>query len=121
MTDEVYDYKVSWFCFLKNKFESKMERVGGSSSSSEDSPFKPVSFRISIFLIVFIVSIFIISLMYGGQIALYWLINGSTFQWIVVVDIFAAVILIVTGILGIVSLVTYVIPLIRFIAASLVF
>jgi hypothetical protein len=52
-----------------------MERVGGSSTASGDSPFKPVSLRISIFLIVFIVSIFVISVAYGGQIALYWFEN----------------------------------------------
>eukprot|EP01080_Neovahlkampfia_damariscottae_P001670 gene1670-439_t len=95
-----------------------MERVK-ESGSDPDSPFKPLSHRLNVFMIVFIVTNFLLALTYAGFIALYWGIHGTVFQWIVVLDIIAAICLIVNGIVGIVSVVTYLIPIVRFIVSCL--
>jgi hypothetical protein len=102
--------------------DSKKAKVADTYGTSDDStPFPPVSRRISIFLIIFIVTLILLGLAYAGFIAIYWAINGVTFQWIVVPDIFAAVCLLLTAFLGIVSVATYLIPIIRLIASAVVF
>eukprot|EP01080_Neovahlkampfia_damariscottae_P001671 gene1671-440_t len=99
--------------------EVKKQNTYGTSEDS--SPFPPVSRRISLFLIIFLVFTLILALAYIGFIAIYWAINGDIFQWIVVVDIAAAACLLLTVVAGIASVATYVIPIIRLVASGVFF
>ena len=100
--------------------KSKSITLSTYGTSDDSSPFPPVNRRVSLLVVNFSVFSFFLAFAYIGSIAIYWAINREVFQWIIVVDITAAACLLLTTLVGISSVSTYLIPILRLVAASVV-
>eukprot|EP01080_Neovahlkampfia_damariscottae_P005912 gene5912-9742_t len=84
---------------------------------ASESKFPKASKRSKISIFIFTIFCFISFFLYAGYIATYWALNAEPFQWILIVDMTLAGLLLMTSILGLISIFTCAVPLVRMIFA----